>query len=148
MLGDFLYRLAQHEARAQPVHQRVAIGVKPSLNVALAAANVTSLPFLVPADKIAIISSVLATGAAGAAQTCDRLDLSLNVNNSLDTIAQVASQLFGTLNARVTWFPNRLVLMPNESLTVFGLFNAGAAVNTVGLHVTGLLLPKGNVQLR
>lgn len=150
MLGERLYQLSLSELRSAPVLQRFAVGTRPSFQVQQTASPVQSLPFTVPPEKIALIAAIGAQATSGATQTCDRLNIQLNVDNSLTTIATVLEQMFPVpLLRQALWcYPTNLLLMPNESLTASGFFSATANANTINMHVHGWFLPKGNVQLR
>lgn len=144
--GDWLYTLSEQESRAAPVPQRLAVRVNPA---AALNAFIFTTAFIVPLDKILIVKSVSLYAVAGAAQTNDHLAAWIytdNATNALTDIFQVRPA--AALQNGASFYPNDLVLMPLEAIVGIADFSAAGAANRLGVGLTGILLPKGNMQVR
>ena len=148
MIGEFLYRLADQEARSAPVLQRVIARASPAATLAT---TIGVTVYTVPSDKVLLLKSLFAAATSGAAQTNDLLQWTIQADFALATfISELAARRFtpALLNSETFFFPDDTIIMPGESLTVTGIFSAAGAANRVTGAVNGILMPKGNVQLR
>jgi hypothetical protein len=118
--------------------------------VALANTIVTSLGSAVPLNYIRIVTCVGMTGLPGAAQTffggIARIQEVLAAANNYASLylpnnAPLVAAQRGFTNAQ--W---NVIMFPGEQLAYFGLFNAGAAGNTMEFSSSGYQVPRANVQ--
>lgn len=145
MLGEFLFALTPKDAITQPVIQR-------RINTGSGSASATTVTVdlpPVPPDKIELVKHITIRGFAGAAQTVTQFrayivdSVGPNIFMQVISLRTVTPVQFDDLGVMVN-----LTLMPGERIRVLVSFNAGAAANSAEGNTHGLLLPKGNMQLR
>jgi len=145
MLGEFLYGLTPKDAITQPVLQR-----RLEFTFASAAALLVSAQGpIVPQDKVFLVQHIAVSANAGAGQLT--VDTSVSVVDSVSGATVVAvipptPQTASRLSGQAVQV--EFLLMPGERLQAAGDFNLAGVANGLGLHVIGLYLPKGNLQLR
>jgi len=145
MLGEFLYGLTQKDAITQPVLQR-----RIEFTFASTAALLVSVQGpIVPQDKAFLVQHVTVSANAGAGQLT--VDTSVSILDSVSGATVVAvipptPQTASRLSGQAMQV--EFLLMPGERLQAAGDFNLAGVANGVGLHVIGIYLPKGNLQLR
>ena len=115
------------------------------------AVSVATNVITVPKDKCFVIANVTVNGTPGAAQTIDRLratafthtGLGVNILDVFPTAA-AAQQVAENWQGEV-WVLGRGI--DGTSLTITGTFNAGVNANSVGIGVTGFLIPRANLSV-
>ena len=147
MIGEFLFRLSSMEAHSAPIIQRVTYNQQPA-GVAATLVAVTLLT--VPPDKALHLVNIAVSATAGAAQTCDRITVDHYADNGNTFLGRLAQSILsaGLLRHSLDRQFTDLILMPNELVICNAFFSAGGVANTISAAANGLLLPKGNLQLR
>lgn len=145
MIGDLLYQLSLMEERSAPVLQRLSFRVSQTQSAVTVNANSPNIP----ADKAFLLLSAAALITAGAGQTVSfmtitYLDQQFVNSTRLSIKTPAAPQAVDSIQLSVA----PVLLMPNELVSCSATFNAAANPNNVTLDVSGILLPKGNLQLR
>ena len=145
MIGEYLYYLTEKELRSQPVLQRKIDRV----SAVAASTFVSVLSFTVPADVFFLLQHVSIGAVAGAAQTATAVFCMIEDENGADLAALTETRAFDTLVLNNAWTESvSTVIMPGEHIMAGAFFSLGAVNNTVRLSTHGLLLPRGNLQLR
>jgi len=146
-LGDFLYQLQHQEAVSGPAPQR---GILVASAAGLAAqVDADTIP--ISSEVAFIIKSLSIRATPGAAQTA-RTFIVQQLDGANNTLAELACAnnnpaIAANINVGHSWH-GEWILMPQERLRASVLFNAGAANNAVLFYVTGIYIPRGNLQLR
>lgn len=145
MLGEFLYALTAKDAQTQPVIQRRVF-----YSTATVAAASFNLFDTVPQDKALILQSVIVTGVGGGAQTVLDADIRIVDASATPQLILLVAKMTGTAaNRRELYVADLgLLVMPNERVASLLNFSAAAIANTYEFSYSGLLIPKGNLQLR
>lgn len=141
MIGDFLYLLSDMEARSAPVLQRFMNFVQFSDAAVVVDADSPA----VPADKYLLLQNVVGVPTPGGAQTIVQSHL-LIIDAIGTTLLILDRSPAGVGQLRLNG--NQVLLAPGERIRFTSQFSAGAVANTCSVHVIGIFLPKGNLQLR
>lgn len=139
---DFLYQLSQRDQQVtwlDPALSRIISSV--------AAATVTA-DFIVPNDRMLLLSAFYAVFSPGAAQNVVDTRIEL-LSQSLVSPAVILTRNSNALAAGIITDTDRQCEIPVPPLwrvRATGVFNAGAAANDVHLSIAGMLIPIGNIQ--
>lgn len=146
MLGEFLYGLSLKDVQTQPVLQRRVF--YQTATVAAAAFNIFE-PAL-PNDKAMVLQSLLVAGVGGGAQTVLDADLRIMDASGVAVLVQLIAKMTGTAANRRELYANdlNLLVMPNERVAATINFSAAAIANTYEFSGHGIMIPRGNLQLR
>lgn len=144
MIGELLYQLSQMEERSAPVIQRYV----ERATATQAGVTVTALTNPVPLDKYLIVSAACLLATSGAAQTTQFLTIGMQtpglagigLARLVSPSALLQQALFGQWEG--------VLLSPGDVMTGSATFSAAANPNQITLDVIGLLIPKGNLQIR
>lgn len=120
----------------------------------LASPNLSGSAYIIPADKLLVLQSVIAELTPGAAQTALSARLSIYPDQvyvhfaavSVDPAVPAARPLY------LSMLPNEIIVPCIPALTeghimYFADFNAGVAANNAWFHLTGWLIPRGSVAI-
>jgi len=143
---DYLYKLTPRDAQVTPLEIVQTSGGVSQATVTVGSGNI----YTVPKGKVLAISSLCGVGAAGAGQTFLSWWAQYLVNGSLNnsviiaggTLTSGAGQL-NTINPM-----NNMIYIPEGGvINGTGYFSGSAAANSFALHLTGLLIPRGNIAI-
>lgn len=114
-------------------------------SAAVAAASVTIQLPRVPIDRVLVLQSASAQANAGAAQTVTQLAIHI-LPESAGATRRLAGVYPAAPTNQVLDWSGSVIVPSGWFVQAVGVFNAGAAANTVRLAVHGMLLPNGNIQ--
>ena len=109
--------------------------------------------FLVPDDKLLIVSNACVIGVPGASQECLRVALNMHVDETDNSIQVVHSPvewdpaLSKEAGTRIAVnLPSPLWVPPGGRLEADGVFSAGTNTNHIRLRYHATMIPRGNFQ--
>jgi len=105
----------------------------------------------IPKDRALIISNVTMNGQPGAAQTIDRLTCAMFTHAGVGfNIVDAFPLLAATERAALNWAGEAWALGRGGAETTVRFtagFNAGVAINSLGVGVSGFLVPRANLSV-
>lgn len=125
-------------------------------NVATIYAN-----YLIPADRVLILQSVVWKLTPGAAQSVWGVQVQTGGFQDPGGLPLAPSTLFATSDPRVqsiAGYPaatdyyfsqefDDLIIPGSRAIVAIGMFSAGVALNTLVTHINGYTIPRGNIGL-
>jgi hypothetical protein len=148
MIGQNLYDLTPRDLQVTPIEI-----VNRSIVVQALSTLVTVNGDVVPVGKLLMLRSLSwvslpATGqilTQSTASVFDNFSAAIDYNFMLRTSAD--GILWGASVCDAHMWTGEIIVPPGRLLTASAQFNSGAALNTVRLSYSGILIPRGNVAI-
>ena len=112
-----------------------------------AAATTVEAKFTVPAGRMLLLQSATVEAVSGAAQTVSYLAVvAIPPVGGVPFVALAGEWTTGAPAKRFVNWSGSVVIAPGWIIDGTADYSAGAAANTTGLAIAGLLIPVGNIQ--
>lgn len=146
MIGQQLYDLTPRDEQVTPLE---VFNFRQS--VATATANIVVTIPIIPKCRILLITHIHAFLSPGSAQNIVNYFVDAKIDSRTDVLAlyqaAVAGVGFAPNTADTINYPCYIFVKPGSIISLDASFNTGVAVNTAGLSISGILIPRGNIAI-
>lgn len=141
VLLEQLYRLSVNDVQARLLDPRYE-----RADQTAALVNVAPIVFTVPRDHAFILTTFHGEAQPGAGQSCTELALIARPPTGSNKRLSALSFAVGAGVKRHVDFSGEVVVPADGVIIVSGIFDAGAVGNNVIGDITGILIPRGNIE--
>lgn len=123
--------------------------VKRKLNGTAAATTVATATYMVPSDRIFILTALYIFMDPGAGQIAQYGNVALLLEGGVDSVPIMGTPIVenATVDLRLqNHWSGALWMAANQQIRGGGVFDAGVANNSLEVGMHGILIPRGNVQ--